>query len=73
MYVHVFGPMILAFPYAFLSTPNLKLTDCMCYSHQTLLFSSLLASETLSGVYKFELVWYIGGTCSIIVANGMYM
>ena len=33
------------------------------------------ASETLSGVYKFELVQYIytyGGTCVIIVAHAMH-
>ena len=33
------------------------------------------ASETLSGMYKFELVRYIymyGGTCSIIVAHATY-
>ena len=31
------------------------------------------ASETLSGVYKFELVWYMyGGTYAITVAHATY-
>ena len=35
------------------------------------------ASETLSGVYKFELIWYVyiyiyGGTCAIIVTHATY-